>query len=69
MKFIVFNTKSQAKNFVKRQVSYYHSEGCGCCHQTTHTIICSKTNKVLFVDYGEWTGSAFYNITVLGRIK
>ena len=69
MKFIVFNTKSQAKNFVKRQKSYSRNEGCGCCHQTTHTMICNKTNKVLHVNYGEWTGAIFHNITVLGRIK
>jgi hypothetical protein len=59
---------SQAKNFVKRQKSYYHNEGCGCCHNSTYTKIDEKLN-VISVYSGEHQGSGFCQVQVLGRIK
>lgn len=67
-KFIIFNNMSQGKNFVKRQKSYYHNEGCGCCHYSNYTTIDKKQN-VISVFSGEDKGRMFFNVTVLGRIK
>lgn len=67
-KFIIFNNMSQAKNFVKRQKSHYHNEGCGCCHNSNYTKIDEKLN-VISVYSGEYQGSGFCHVTVLGRIK
>lgn len=66
--FIIFNNMSQAKNFVKRQITHHYDEGCGCCHSITYTKIDEKQN-VISVYSGEHRGNGFCQVQVLGRIK
>jgi len=68
-KFIIFKTFSQAKNYVKRQKTSYHWEGCGCCSSNTFHRI-DKNKKLVLEEYsGENRGSYFCKISVVGRIK
>lgn len=67
--FIVFNTESQAKNYVKRQKSYYHNEGCGCCYSQMGYSIDYKTKLVMAHSSGSHIGEYYHNIVVIGRIK
>ena len=66
-KFIVFNTLSQASNYIKRQRSHYHSDGCGCCWSSTNYSI--NNNKVMQIDSGESMGDFYIETHVLGRVK
>lgn len=66
--FIIFNNISQANNFVKRQKIHRYNEGCGCCHSITYTTI-DKNQNVISVHSGEYRGSGFCQVQVLGRIK
>lgn len=68
-KIIVFNTKSQAKNYVKRQKSFYHNEGCGCCYNQLNYYIDDKTKLVIAQSSGSHVGGYYHNFTVVGRIK
>ena len=65
--FIVFNTLSQASNYIKRQRSHYHSDGCGCCWNSTSYSI--NNDKVIQIDSGESMGYFYIDIHVLGRVK
>jgi hypothetical protein len=65
--FIVFNTLSQASNYIKRQRSHYYSEGCGCCWSSTNYSI--NNNKVMQIDSGENMGYFYIETHVLGRVK
>ena len=65
--FIVFNTLSQARNFIKRGRRYYTSDGCGCCYQSLDTYI--SGNKVVEVLSGSSMGRDYRQFSVLGRIK
>ena len=66
--FIIFNNMSQAKNFVKRQITHHYDEGCGCCPTITYTKIDEKQN-VKSVYSGEHRGHGFCQVQVLGIIK
>lgn len=66
-KFIVFNTLSQAKNYVKRQHIYDFYEGCGCCSQGGYTAI--EGQLVVNHTYGQTTGQGWHIATIVGRIK
>ena len=65
--FIVFNTLAQARNFIKRQQTYYYIDGCGCCSGGLHYSIDNK--KVIQVYSGLNMGRNYRQIHVLGRIK
>lgn len=65
--FIIFNTISQAKNYVKRQYNYFHRESCGCCSQGQDTSI--EGNRVVAHSYGETRGQVYHEVFVIGRIK
>lgn len=66
-KFIVFNTVSQAKNYIKRQNTYNHREGCGCCGHSYDIVL--KHNKVISTHINEYAGNVSINSVVVGRVK
>lgn len=67
--FIVFNTKNQALNYIKRnkQLTYHHSEGCGCCFWGSSLFI--DGNKLVKSDVSSHVGNIEASATVIGRIK
>ena len=66
--FIVFSTLSQAKNYVKRNLSgHYHSEGCGCCYSESYPLIIN--NRILYVQMNSSAGHITSEVTVIGRYK
>lgn len=67
--FIVFNTKNQAKNYIKRnkQLNYSHNEGCGCCFFQTSVFI--DGNKVVESNVSSHAGAIRASATVIGKIK
>jgi hypothetical protein len=65
--FIVFNTLAQARNFIKRQQTYYHSDGCGCCYYALNYFISNK--KVVQVHSGSSMGADYTKVYVLGRVR
>lgn len=66
--FILFNTKSQALNYIKRNYpSCGHDEGCGCCWWRQGGFI--DGNKVYSYAEGEYIGDYKYTKKVIGRIK
>lgn len=66
--FITFKTRSQAKNYIKRnnRYNYSHSEGCGCCYQYCSIFI--DGNKVVTSSSGQHQGACYASATVIGRI-
>ena len=67
--FIIFNTKSQALNYLKRnkQLYYSHNEGCGCCFFNGSAFI--DGNKVIQSDVVCSQGTLKASATVIGKIK
>jgi len=65
--FITFNTLAQAQQYVKRQKSHYHNEGCGCCHNSSCVAI--NKDRVLSYYSGEHRGAAFCQVYIIGKIK
>ena len=66
-KFIVFNTKAQALNYIKRYKCYNYYEGCGCCFY--QEIIFLDGNKVVLSNVSSRAGSISAEATVIGRVK
>lgn len=66
-KFIVFNTVSQAKNYAKRQKTYYWQEGCGCCWASLQVFV--EDNKVLELYTHSHIGNVRAGMKVIGKIK
>ena len=66
--FIIFNTKSQAMNYVKRHkyLNYYHDEGCGCCYFSGSIFI--DGNKVVKFHSITQQGYTKASAIVIGRI-
>jgi hypothetical protein len=64
---IIFETVSQAKNFVSKQQSQFHVEDCGCCGYDLFTKISNK--RVLKINSGFHKGFPFMEVEVIGRIK
>jgi hypothetical protein len=66
--FIVFSTLSQAKNYVKRNLSgHYHSEGCGCCYSESYSLIQGK--RIVYVYRNSYADNLTTEVTVIGRYK
>jgi uncharacterized cysteine cluster protein YcgN (CxxCxxCC family) len=67
--FIVFNTKSQALDYIKRnkQLTYSHHEGCGCCWFQSTVFI--DGNKVVQSNVACSQGDMKASATVIGKIK
>ena len=67
--FIVFNTKAQALNYIKRNKNlvYNHNEGCGCCWSTGNIFL--DGNKLVQYSVSSNKGSFYASATVIGRIK
>lgn len=67
--FITFNTKKQAKNYVKRnkRLNYSHNEGCGCCF--FHSSLFIDENKLVHSNVVSQQGSISASATVIGKIK
>jgi hypothetical protein len=67
-KFIVFSTLSQAKNYIKRNLSKCdYSEGCGCCYDYYFPLI--KGKRILYVHHNSYADNLTVNVTVIGRYK
>lgn len=66
-KFITFNTKAQALNYIKRNKGYYHYEGCGCCFHQEDLFL--DGNKVVLSYVSSRAGTISAEATVIGRIK
>ena len=66
-KFIIFNTKSQALNYIKRNKGYNYYEGCGCCFSETEVFL--DGNKVVSSYVHSKAGSVSAGATVIGRIR
>jgi hypothetical protein len=66
---IVFNTLSQAKNYLNRTKAYFRDEGCGCCSYGSSYFLDTKTKLVLRKVYSCSMGSIDYDVTVVGRVK
>tara|TARA_R110000868_G_scaffold268789_1_gene527981 strand:+ start:51 stop:260 length:210 start_codon:yes stop_codon:yes gene_type:complete len=60
-------SQSQAKNYFKKLLPTYHSEGCGCCNSSTDYEI--KGSRILYISSGEYQGTRFFNVSVLAKIK
>lgn len=67
--FIVFNTKSQAKNYIKRNkhLNYNHHEGCGCCF--FHNSLFFDGNKLVSSNVVSQQGGISASAIVIGKIK
>ena len=66
-KFITFNTKAQALNYIKRNKSYNYDEGCGCCFFQKAVFL--DGNKVVSSCVNSSRGNVSAEATVIGRIK
>lgn len=67
--FIVFNTESQAKNYIKRNnhLNYYHNEGCGCCF--SHNSLFIDGNKLVKSCIESHQGDFRASAIIIGKIK
>jgi len=67
--FIIFNTKKQAINYIKRnkQLTYSYNEGCGCCWFQSSVFI--DGNKVIQSHVASHQGGIKASATVIGKIK
>lgn len=67
--FIIFNTRKQAMNYIKRnkQANYSYSEGCGCCF--SHGSLFIDGDKLVQSNVHTYQGFARASATVIGRIK
>lgn len=66
-KFITFNTKAQALNYIKRYKGYNYKEGCGCCWLQNHLFL--DRNKVVLSSVYSSIGNVSAKATVIGKIK
>lgn len=66
-KFITFNTRSQALNYIKRYKCYNYYEGCGCCFHQENLFI--DGNKVVLSYVTSRAGSISAEATVIGKVK
>jgi hypothetical protein len=65
--FIVFNTVSQANNYIKRNPGHNHRDGCGCCSSELYLYI--DGSKVVEIYINQSVGHFTAKATVIGRIK
>lgn len=67
--FIIFNTKSQAENYIKRNkhLTYNHNEGCGCCYSYSSLFL--DGNKLVQSELISYQGDIRTSAVVLGKIK
>ena len=67
--FIIFNTKSQAMNYIKRNKhrNYFHDEGCGCCYFSHSLFI--DSDKVIESHSATHQGCTTASAIVIGKIK
>lgn len=69
-KFMIFNTKSQAENWIKRNrknLSFYYPEGCGCCSIEKKARI--DGNKIVSVYCNQSRGYFSADAEIIGKIK
>lgn len=66
-KFITFNTKAQALNYIKRNKGYNYYEGCGCCFSKKEVFL--DGNKVVSSYVNSYAGNVSAGATVIGKIK
>jgi hypothetical protein len=69
-KFIIFNTKSQAENWIKRNkrtLFFYEPEGCGCCWTEGEVHI--DKNKIVSVYCNQSQGYYSASARIIGKIK
>lgn len=66
-KFITFNTKAQALNYIKRNKGYNYYEGCGCCFFYTEVFL--DGNKVVSSYMKSHLGNISAEATVIGKVK
>jgi len=67
--FIIFNTKAQALNYIKRNKScnYSFSEGCGCCFNQARMFLNGK--KLVLSKVSSHAGNVSASATIIGKIK
>ena len=67
--FIIFNTKAQALNFIKRKKRYLYNycEGCGCCFNQERMFL--DGNKVVSSYVNSHAGNVSAEATVIGKIR
>lgn len=67
--FILFNTKAQALNYIKRNshLTYNYDEGCGCCYCFGSLFL--DGNKLVKSNVSSHAGNIKACATVIGRIK
>jgi len=68
-KFITFNTKAQALNFIKRNkgYNYRHHEGCGCCF--SQSILFLDESKLVLSKVNSYAGNVTASAIIVGKIK
>lgn len=67
--FIVFNTKKQMLNFIKRNkhLNYSYDEGCGCCWFQGSLFV--DGNKLVRSYVSSHLGFVEASADIIGRIK
>ncbi len=67
--FIVFHTEAQVKNYISRQYTHSHNEGCGCCYGEVYTMYDEKSRLVFDIACGAGQGTPYFHRTIVGRLR